>query len=229
MLRDRFKKWHIDTKNARGKRRRLAIEARSAVASSVDGSAAGVLTDDNLLTHTVAQAERVSGRQLLQNSRSSTPDHPLFAESGPLREILHGIANFYTAYSETHEVLSFRDAGSSSIIDFTNDLTHALDVINKYETPAGWQLLHRACHLADDCLKVSGNSHPDSLVYLLKFLVYVSTSGHDRAERRICEYLTQLSICRLGSSHPIALLCSCLLYTSPSPRDGLLSRMPSSA
>ena len=25
------------------------------------------------------------------------------------------------------------------------------------------------------------------------------------------------------------LFCSCLLYTSPSPRDGLLSRMPSSA
>ena len=24
-------------------------------------------------------------------------------------------------------------------------------------------------------------------------------------------------------------LCACLLYTSPSPRDGLLSRMPSSA
>ena len=24
-------------------------------------------------------------------------------------------------------------------------------------------------------------------------------------------------------------LCTCLLYTSPSPRDGLLSRMPSSA
>ena len=28
-----------------------------------------------------------------------------------------------------------------------------------------------------------------------------------------------------GNSH----LCTCLLYTSPSPRDGLLSRMPSSA
>ena len=26
-----------------------------------------------------------------------------------------------------------------------------------------------------------------------------------------------------------AVICSCLLYTSPSPRDGLLSRMPSSA
>ena len=25
------------------------------------------------------------------------------------------------------------------------------------------------------------------------------------------------------------ILCVCLLYTSPSPRDGLLSRMPSSA
>ena len=25
------------------------------------------------------------------------------------------------------------------------------------------------------------------------------------------------------------LFCACLLYTSPSPRDGLLSRMPSSA
>ena len=29
------------------------------------------------------------------------------------------------------------------------------------------------------------------------------------------------------ASHP--LVVSCLLYTSPSPRDGLLSRMPSSA
>ena len=35
-----------------------------------------------------------------------------------------------------------------------------------------------------------------------------------------------------GSTVPVAgwaLLCTCLLYTSPSPRDGLLSRMPSSA
>ena len=27
----------------------------------------------------------------------------------------------------------------------------------------------------------------------------------------------------------IVVVCTCLLYTSPSPRDGLLSRMPSSA
>ena len=32
-----------------------------------------------------------------------------------------------------------------------------------------------------------------------------------------------------GGATPIVLWCICLLYTSPSPRDGLLSRMPSSA
>ena len=32
-----------------------------------------------------------------------------------------------------------------------------------------------------------------------------------------------------GASAPIDDLYDCLLYTSPSPRDGLLSRMPSSA
>ena len=32
-----------------------------------------------------------------------------------------------------------------------------------------------------------------------------------------------------GTASTLAELRSCLLYTSPSPRDGLLSRMPSSA
>ena len=34
---------------------------------------------------------------------------------------------------------------------------------------------------------------------------------------------------RGGAGFPTGLKWSCLLYTSPSPRDGLLSRMPSSA
>ena len=34
-------------------------------------------------------------------------------------------------------------------------------------------------------------------------------------------------LCLIGSG--VALIYACLLYTSPSPRDGLLSRMPSSA
>ena len=33
----------------------------------------------------------------------------------------------------------------------------------------------------------------------------------------------------VGREDPVDRLRSCLLYTSPSPRDGLLSRMPSSA
>ena len=33
----------------------------------------------------------------------------------------------------------------------------------------------------------------------------------------------------LAPALPEDLYCLCLLYTSPSPRDGLLSRMPSSA
>ena len=33
----------------------------------------------------------------------------------------------------------------------------------------------------------------------------------------------------VNSQKPVASGKSCLLYTSPSPRDGLLSRMPSSA
>ena len=32
-----------------------------------------------------------------------------------------------------------------------------------------------------------------------------------------------------GSANNVGVLSHCLLYTSPSPRDGLLSRMPSSA
>ena len=34
---------------------------------------------------------------------------------------------------------------------------------------------------------------------------------------------------RSGKHPPIIVFVTCLLYTSPSPRDGLLSRMPSSA
>ena len=38
-----------------------------------------------------------------------------------------------------------------------------------------------------------------------------------------------LNIMPLGKQYEFNLLHPCLLYTSPSPRDGLLSRMPSSA
>ena len=36
-------------------------------------------------------------------------------------------------------------------------------------------------------------------------------------------------VCHWGADFFINVYTNCLLYTSPSPRDGLLSRMPSSA
>ena len=42
----------------------------------------------------------------------------------------------------------------------------------------------------------------------------------------------ELALCiavLMNSFGVVLMLYSCLLYTSPSPRDGLLSRMPSSA
>ena len=45
-----------------------------------------------------------------------------------------------------------------------------------------------------------------------------STNG-----KKYLDFVQGIAVNSLGHSHP------CLLYTSPSPRDGLLSRMPSSA
>ena len=37
------------------------------------------------------------------------------------------------------------------------------------------------------------------------------------------------ALCGINKREEAKRFCNCLLYTSPSPRDGLLSRMPSSA
>ena len=46
------------------------------------------------------------------------------------------------------------------------------------------------------------------------------------AYNKIATYPVTVGVLRLNPADPLS---SCLLYTSPSPRDGLLSRMPSSA
>ena len=55
----------------------------------------------------------------------------------------------------------------------------------------------------------------------------VASGASERLEfAKVCEQLENgdtLVVCKLDR------FCRCLLYTSPSPRDGLLSRMPSSA
>ena len=43
------------------------------------------------------------------------------------------------------------------------------------------------------------------------------------------EFVTPLSITALSQGKVYSELFSCLLYTSPSPRDSVVSRMPSSA
>ena len=47
--------------------------------------------------------------------------------------------------------------------------------------------------------------------------------------RRLSAMSLKKIIDKETTDQPNGLLSSCLLYTSPSPRDGLLSRMPSSA
>ena len=66
------------------------------------------------------------------------------------------------------------------------------------------------------------------------FAFCILPSERAAASRQLPTQLARLSVRRStspsssGSARP-APTCPCLLYTSPSPRDGLLSRMPSSA
>ena len=48
--------------------------------------------------------------------------------------------------------------------------------------------------------------------------------------KKIIESIESIGVeCREEYNNEVCGLNGCLLYTSPSPRDGLLSRMPSSA
>ena len=60
--------------------------------------------------------------------------------------------------------------------------------------------------------------YPDS-----KIVITAPTRPLAAQHKRLFEKLTDLD------EEEIGLITGCLLYTSPSPRDGLLSRMPSSA
>ena len=54
------------------------------------------------------------------------------------------------------------------------------------------------------------------------------TTEYDACIRRGIQGINLCSI-QKGNTELMEALTTCLLYTSPSPRDGLLSRMPSSA
>ena len=64
------------------------------------------------------------------------------------------------------------------------------------------------------------------------FIVNRRVAGAVEARRRreaLEEERREISLRRLSGTASSDDLDACLLYTSPSPRDGLLSRMPSSA
>ena len=68
------------------------------------------------------------------------------------------------------------------------------------------------------------------------FPAWANTPAKQRAKlmRRLGELIEQnvphlAALETMDTGLPIAQTSNCLLYTSPSPRDGLLSRMPSSA
>ena len=86
------------------------------------------------------------------------------------------------------------------------------------------------CKLEGLCIKASPLGENDRLITILtdeQGIVRLAVPGARRPKSSLAAAtpLTYLSLQIFGKRD----LKSCLLYTSPSPRDGLLSRMPSSA
>ena len=81
-------------------------------------------------------------------------------------------------------------------------------------------------------LKADQIKHPNKSSELVLFTAVLTQAIHDSLYKGCSKYYIQYKIEAIkwltGNSKDFKLIC-CLLYTSPSPRDGLLSRMPSSA
>ena len=79
-------------------------------------------------------------------------------------------------------------------------------------------------------LQVDSQWHDDDLLeryYLLGSNYERLTDVTEEQAARLIDEAVRLG--RFGGRSPAEPTVGCLLYTSPSPRDGLLSRMPSSA
>ena len=74
-------------------------------------------------------------------------------------------------------------------------------------------------------------SYREGIDFKLEELEYQSYQGVDLSEHKSDDLNTMCRNTLKAGMHGIcfSLYEDCLLYTSPSPRDGLLSRMPSSA
>ena len=81
-------------------------------------------------------------------------------------------------------------------------------------------------HFADGVLEVALSSELELNKRSRPLLVYEPDVVSNEFSERV---IAGLPGCCKFSTHGISANLSCLLYTSPSPRDATLSRMPSSA
>src|SRR5665647_21373 len=98
------------------------------------------------------------------------------------------------------------------------------------QIPGGGDTQQPADHLGVEPVRVERARSADLLVPEgLLLVLRMARIGHGVQEERVA--VDAADILRRAGARPVdaARVENCLLYTSPSPRDGLLSRMPSSA
>ena len=80
-------------------------------------------------------------------------------------------------------------------------------------------------------IKLGANSGKGKVLQIVRTYEPNQSSSANTTSTSFTATGIQASITPTKSGNLILIdwVCSCLLYTSPSPRDGLLSRMPSSA
>ena len=112
--------------------------------------------------------------------------------------------------------MSFRDASMTAILDALSQTADKL--FSNLGEPTDHALFQYSAALG------GGSEEQVALQKSLRLLHMFVRFGDALGQVQACEALAEL-VRRGGAASRMA----CLLYTSPSPRDGLLSRMPSSA
>ena len=131
---------------------------------------------------------------------------------------LFGLGFDGTSTSTTSEILLSNPASALFLTGTTDEIAPANENIMTYtgDWSGAWQIMHPrgANHLG----------YQESDTFFERFADGDSTMGREgQQEHALNHILPYLNLSLRGDDS------ACLLYTSPSPRDGLLSRMPSSA
>ena len=104
-------------------------------------------------------------------------------------------------------------------LDFSGNLNRLKEVVDNY--PKSEQKRVKVVH---HDLKAQLNPEICATIGRINYISHLAAGSHvDRSITYPLEFVMDNIV---GTAH---ILDYCLLYTSPSPRDGLLSRMPSSA